>query len=112
MFKLNQSTTYTWPVSVNIPTNGGQYDKQTFDGVFKRITDARLKEIRAAIEADQITDAQFVRELMVDWKGVTDDGSDVPFSQEALDQMLNIPGVAAAVVVAVVESLSGLKRKN
>jgi len=112
MFKLTQSNTYTWPVSVNIPVNGGQYDKQTFDGEFKRLSDARLKEIRSSIEAGQLTDADFVRELMVGWKGVTDDGADVPFSQSTLAQLLDIPGVAAAVVMAVVESLAGLKRKN
>ena len=112
MFKLNQSQTYFWPVSVQIPSNGGTFEKQVFDGEFKRMTDSRLKEIRAKVEADEMTDADFVREVMVGWKGVTDDGVDVPFSQSTLDQLLEIPGVSAAVVVSVIESLSGLKRKN
>lgn len=112
MFKITQSQTYSWPVSVNIPTNGGQYDKQTFDGEFKRLSDARLKEIRSKVEADELTDADFAREVMVGWKGVTDGEQEVPFSAGALDQLLDIPGVSAAVVMAVIESLSGLKRKN
>lgn len=94
MLKLTQSQTYTWPVSVNIPTNGGQYDKQTFDGELKRLTDARLKEIRAKVEAGELTDAEFVREVMVGWHGVTDGDEQVPFSQSALAQLLDIPSPA------------------
>lgn len=112
MFKLNQSQTYFWPVNVQIPTNGGTFEKQVFDGEFKRITDSRLKEIRAKVEADEMTDAEFVREVMVGWKGVTDGEAEVPFSHSTLDQLLEIPGVSGAVVMAIFESLSGLKRKN
>jgi hypothetical protein len=44
---------------------------------------------------------------------VTDgDGKDVPFSHKALDQMLDIPLLATAVVMAYFESLQGAKRKN
>lgn len=112
MFKLTQSQSYKWPVSVSIPTDMGQFEKQTFDGEFKRLSDSRLKEVRTKVEADEMTDADFAREVMVGWKGVTDGEAEVPFSQSALDQLLDIPGVAAAIVMAVVESLSGLKRKN
>lgn len=112
MFKLTQSQSYTWPVSVNIPTDKGQFEKQTFDGEFKRMSDSRLKEIRTKVEADEMTDADFSREVMVGWRGVSEDGTEVPFSQAALDQLLDIPGVSAAIVMAVIESLSGLKRKN
>ena len=112
MFKLNQSTSYFWPVTVNLPAENGNFDKQTFDGEFKRLGDTRLKEIRAKVEAAEITDAEFVREVMTGWKGVTDDGEAVPFSAGNLERMLEIPGVAGAVIMAVVESLSGLKRKN
>jgi len=112
MFKITQTASYSWPVSVNIPTNGGLYEKQTFDGDFKRLADSRLKEIRMAVEKEEMTDADFVREVMVGWKGVTDGTNDVPFSESALAQLLDIPGVSGAIVTAVIESLSGLKRKN
>ena len=112
MFKLNQSASFFWPVVVNIPSDNGNFEKQTFDGEFKRLTDARLREIRAKVEADEITDAQFVREVMVGWKGVTDEGEPVPFSEGNLEKMLQVSGVAGAVIHAVVESLTGLKRKN
>lgn len=112
MFRLNQSATYFWPVSVNLPTDNGTFDKQTFDGEFKRLSDTRLKEVRAKVEAGEITDAEFVRDVMVGWKGVTDDGTDVPFGEGNLTRLLEIPGTAGAIISAVVESLSGLKRKN
>lgn len=112
MFKLNQSPTFFWPVAVNLPTDNGAFDKQTFDGEFKRLTDTRLREIKAKVEAGEITDSAFVREVMVGWKGVTDEGEAVPFSESNLDRMLEIPGVAGAIITAVVEFVSGLKRKN
>lgn len=112
MFKLNQSTAYFWPVVVNLPANNGSFEKQTFDGEFKRLTDSRLKEIQAKVAAGEITDAEFVREVMVGWKGVSDEGEDVPFSEGNLARMLEIPGTAGAIITAVIESLSGLKRKN
>ena len=112
MFKLTQSTSYTWPVAVNLPTNGGQFDRQTFDAEFKRLSDGRLKEIRAKVDAGELTDADFVREVLVGWNGITDGEHEVPFSESAREQLLDIPGVAAAIIIAVVESLSGLKRKN
>lgn len=112
MFKLNQSTTYTWPVVVLVPTNGGQQDKQTFDGEFRRLSQTRLQELQTQITDGTIKDADFVREVLIGWKGITNDGGDVPFSEDALAQLLDVPGVAAAVVMSFVESLTGLKRKN
>lgn len=112
MFKLTQSATYTWPVAVHVPVNGGQYDKQTFDGEFKRLPDSRLKEIGRKVDAGEMPDSDFVREVMVGWCGITADGVEVPFSNENLERLLEVPGVAGAVALAVIDSLSGLKRKN
>jgi hypothetical protein len=112
MFKLKQTATYTWPVTVSVPTDGGRYEKETFDGEFRRMAQTRLKEMQAQIEAGKMTDDAFVREVLVGWRGVTNDGEEVPFSASALDTLLDIPQVAAALVVAFAESHSGLLRKN
>lgn len=109
MFKLKQTPTFTWPVEVNLPTDGGKFDKQTFDAVFKRRTTTEVKELQ---ERDGMSDPVFVREVLVGWSGITDEGEDVPFSDGALAQMLEIPGVSGAIVQAFYAAITGLKRKN
>ena len=113
MFSINQSPTYFWPVEVKIPTDGGQYTTETFDAQFKRLKHAELERLQAQVLASEITDGGMVRAVMTGWRGVTNDGVDVPFSMTTLDQLLSIPGVAGAIVMAFVDSCSGgQKRKN
>jgi hypothetical protein len=52
-------------------------------------------------------------ELLVGWSGVTgDDGKEIPFSQKALQQLLEVPFLAVAVLKAYMDSIKGAKRKN
>ena len=113
MFVISQKPTYTWPVSVEFPIDGGVTDRQTFDGEFKRLTQTRINEIRETIEKGETTDSALAREVLVGWDGVNDaSGNAVPFSERSRDQLLDIPMVAAAVVMAWLGSLAGIKRKN
>jgi len=112
MFKLDQTESFYWPVEVNIPTDGGKHDKQTFDAQFKRVSQTRLQEMRQEIEDGKATDAGFVREVMVGWRGVTDRGTEVPFSETTLAQLLDIPTVEASIVMAFVQANAGVIRKN
>lgn len=113
MFVISQKTSYTWPVTVEFPVDGGKTDKQTFDAEFKRVPASRMAELREAIEANRTTDIELAREVMVGWAGVTDgNGEEVPFSEGTRDRLLDVPLVAAAVVLAWLGSLSGVKRKN
>lgn len=112
MFKIVQTQTYTWPVNIEFPADGGRTEKAQFDIEFKRLNQTRLNEIRDAIEKGTITDLDLAREVIVSWKGITDESGEVPYSETAREQLLEVPRVATAVVVALFESLSGAKRKN
>lgn len=113
MFKLSQSQDYSWPVTVSLPADGGKFSKETFDARFLRIPQTRIDELRAQAEsAEKISDHAIAREVLVGWSGITDDGDEVPFSPANLERVLNLPGVAAAIVMAFLESLSGSRRKN
>lgn len=112
-FVLKQSDTYTWPVSFDVPVDGGRHQRQTFDGEFKRLPQSRIREIGEQIDSGEITDASVAAEVLVGWAGITDDaGEAVPFSQKALEQLLDVPMMAAAIVLAYFNSLAGAKRKN
>lgn len=112
MFKLIQPTSYTWPVTVELPVDGGRTEKATFDAEFKRLSQSRLEEIRGQIERNEIRDVDLVREVMVGWSGVTDGANPVPYSEAARDQLLDIPMVAASIVMSLFQSIAGAKRKN
>jgi hypothetical protein len=110
-FVLKQSDSYSWPVTVEFPVDGGRFEKQTFDVELKRLSQSRIQEV---IDGKGTTnDADFSKEVVIGWKGVSDiEGAEVPFSTAALDQLLNVPLVGAAIVEAFFASLTGAKRKN
>lgn len=112
MFKIAQTATYTWPVSVEFPTDGGRNEKASFDVEYKRLSQTRLNEIRDSIEKGTITDADLAREAITGWSGITDADGPVPYSETARDQLLDIPMVASAIVMALFSSIAGAKRKN
>lgn len=112
MFKITQDPTYTWPVSVEFPADGGKVEKATFDAEFKRLTQSRVDEIRLAVERNDMRDIDLAREALVGWSGIVDANGAVPFSESARDQLLEIPMLATSIVVALLNSLAGARRKN
>jgi hypothetical protein len=112
-FVLSQSESYTWPVAVEFPIDGGRFDKQTFDVQFKRLPQVRIREIWDAIQAGEMTDDDLCNEVVIGWSGVQDaKGEDVPFSEKAKADLLNVPLVASSIVTAWLDSLAKAKRKN
>lgn len=124
-FVLKQSASYTWPVSFKLPADGGKFEKQSFDAEFKRLPQGRINEIQTEVQArikaaerneaieDGITDQSIAREILIGWSGIVDDeGDEVAYSTAARDQLLEVPTVAAAVILAYFDSLTGSKSKN
>lgn len=112
-FVLSQSESYSWPVTVEFPVDGGRFDKQTFDAEFKRLPQQRIREIWDQIQAGDLTDDELCDQVLTGWSGIQDaKGSDVPYSEKAKADLLNVPLVAAAVVSSWLDSLSKGKRKN
>lgn len=124
-FVLKQSVTYSWPVPFRVPTDGGKYDKQSFDAEFKRLPQTRINEIQSEVQArikaaergeafeSDISDISIADEVLAGWAGVVDDeGEDVAFTATSKAQLLNIPGLAGSIIEAYFESVAGRKAKN
>jgi hypothetical protein len=117
-FVLKQSATYTWPVPLLIPVDGGRREKHSFDAEFKRLPQTRIDEIiklARAVElgrSDETEElSQVPREILVGWHGITDDdGKEVPFSESALNQLLQIPTIPGQIVQAWFESMAVAKK--
>lgn len=124
-FVLKQSDSYTWPVSIKLPANGGKRERQTFDAEFKRLPQSRINEIQREVQlrikanekgedtGEGVSDQSIADEILVGWDGIVDgDGEPVPFSNAVKAQLLDVPTMAGALVSAYFESLVEQKRKN
>lgn len=112
MFKIDQSSFYSWPVKIEIPSDGGKFENHSFDGHFKRLSQKRISEINKLAEAGELTDMDLAKEVLVGWKGIMDGEEPIPYSEEAKEKVLNVALVSLAIAKAFFESLSGAKRKN
>ena len=124
-FVLKQSDSYTWPVSIKLPANGGKREKQTFEPEFKRLPQSRINEIQMLVQqrikaaergedtGEGITDQSIADEVLVGWDGIVDgDGEAVSFNKGTKAQLLDVPMMAGALIEAFFESLVEAKRKN
>jgi hypothetical protein len=112
MFVITQSSSYKWSVKVKVPVDGGRFDEHTFDAVFKRLPQSRIEEMRSSVAGEEYTPKAIAQEIVVGWSGVQDANGDIPFSEDALKTVLELPGVAASIVIAFFDSINGITRKN
>lgn len=124
-FVLKQSPTYKWPVSFRVPTDGGKYEKQSFDAEFKRLPQSRINEIQAEVQArlkaaekgepceGEISDISIADEVLAGWEGIVDDeGDEISYSATSKAQLLNVPMMAGAIIESYFDSVVGKKTKN
>lgn len=108
MFKLSQSRTFTKQVDFKIPADGSTQMTGSFIAEFKRLTVTELRDL-----PKDATDVEVCRRIVVGWNEITDDnGKQVPFSAEAFDKLLDIVGVAPAIMRTFFETISGIQEKN
>lgn len=112
MFKLDQSATYFWPVTITMAADGGRFVQELFDAEFARLQQSELEALRNSVMDGKLTDADMVRQVVKGWRGVSDRGVDLPFSSGALDRLLQVPNAAAGIVTAFLDSVRGEPRKN
>ena len=112
-FVLTQSDTFSWPVTFDLPVDGGLHETQTFDVQFKRMPQKWIREIAKKIDADKVTDTEVAKEILSGWAGITDEsGKEIPFSQKTLEQLLDIRTLSGSVVLAFFKATAGVKEKN
>ncbi|CBJ37898.1 conserved protein of unknown function [Ralstonia solanacearum CMR15] len=106
MFSINPKPTFT--AEAAIPVAGGGTEKLQL--VFKHKTRDEVKAFfaQAGAGADDQSDADVLLEIVAGWEGV-----DVPFSREALDQLVqNYPAAPRAIFDTYLAELTGQRRGN
>ena len=114
-FVLKKKNSYTWPITLILPIDGGRREKETFDGEFKRLPQSRINEIvkqARAMEARYREDDEILEDQSVAKEVLIDDGKDIKFGESTLNQLLEIPTIASQIVKAWFESNELAKKKN
>jgi hypothetical protein len=106
-FVLKKTASYKWPVTVETPIDGGKFEKQTFDAVFKRMSRSAFMDL-----LDKGEEA-LVEQILEGWDGVLDDdGKEIAFTQKNKKEMLDDPYVIRALITAYADSVAGVLAKN
>ena len=106
-FVLKKTASYKWEVKVEVPVDGNQFESQTFEAVFKKISRSAFNNL-----VDRGDDA-LVDELLLGWEGVNDEnGKPVPFTEKNKKQMADDPYVLRALIQAYADSVTGVIAKN
>ena len=106
-FKRTPSETFTTLVTVNVPNEKGGFDKNTFNGKFKRPTHDERKAL-AELSTDDL-----VRDRLIDWDLRDEDTKElVPFSADELEVILKIEPSPLAICEAFWTAVNGAKAKN
>lgn len=113
MFKLIKKRHVTWPLTIHVPVEGGTTREHIANVTFEDLP----QDEQDAIYAAGGNDLTLMRRVVVGWKPgefKDEQDQDIPFSAEALDELLRIAFVAAAFVKAYIELHSGraAARKN
>jgi len=104
---------YYWPVSIDVPTDGGRFKRETFEVEFQTLPQSELEGFQQDAAEDSMKDSDFCRRVVMGWKNIIDeDGNELPYSLILFEQMIDLPLVAAAITRAYFESLQGRKAKN
>ena len=98
---------FSWPVSIEEPSDGGTFDTVTFDAKFKRVGRKEFQKLGEKGELD------LLKVIMVGWEGIQDeDGKEVPFSIEAMRELSDDPYWIRGVLKAYTETFEGARQGN
>ena len=113
MFKLDLSPTFRATVSIDVPDESGEIVASTFTGVFRRMTTTQLGAFQDEPKEGgaKPTDKDFARHILMGWDDVTSGGQPVPYSPEALTQLLDIPSATNGIISSYYFAQAGLKKK-
>ena len=100
-------------VSFRVQESPGAFAEHSAMLLFKQLPEQDHVALIDRIKAGDIYDIDIARQAVVGWVDVVDDdGQQVEFSPDVLEQLLGIPGVASAAVRQYFELRNGGPEKN
>lgn len=110
MFKIASKRTVKWPVVVNVPQDGGTTRSEKFTCEFVIMDQSVIDETLSDANSNDIA---FLADVVHDWDGVVDDGSQpIDCNDDTKKMLFDIPYVRSAVLRAYFDAVNGGRRKN
>jgi len=108
-FKIKATNTVKWPITVNVPQDGGTYKTQKFTGIIELIDADAFTE---ALDSDD-ADATLMLAVLKGWENVqTEDGAEAEFTPEVAASLSKVPYFRLAVIRAYRDAVQGGAAKN
>ena len=124
-FILEQTPSFSWPITILETQDGGRYRTHTFEAVFKRLPQSRMDEIALDYQRiksyaahneviDELPTRAIASEILIGWTGIfeSDNTTQIPYSDKSKAQLLEISTVADVLVTTYIESAEKAKAKN
>ena len=123
-FILEQSPTFSWPITIREVSDGGRHRTHQFEAIYRRLPASRMEEVQLAYqkikvaaardqEVDAIPTREIASEILAGWKGITDaEGKDVEFTAASKAQLLEVATVADVLVATFFEAHDKARAKN
>lgn len=110
---LKPSETFRSVVQFKMLDATGKEPSQNLDVDFVRMTKDALKERQKVWAEKGFTDVEIICEIVRGWKLLDQDGNDVPFSPQAVEECCNIvPGFAYEVIETFYRGVGVARAKN
>lgn len=105
---------FTWPVSAEVPINGGDTVTLDFEVEYYRIEDTRLKEMSGAPGyGDRVfSNEEVISEAVKCIRALDENGGMQELTQEELDRLYRHRSARQAIVLALYVAHNGEKAKN
>lgn len=123
-FILEQSPTFTYPITIRELTDGGRIRTHQFEAIYNRLPASRMEEVQLAYqrlkvaaakdqEVDEIPTREIAAEILAGWTGITTpDGEPVEFNAVTKAKLLEVATVADVLVSEFFDAHQKARAKN
>lgn len=114
MFKLTDIKSVKWPVTVNVPQDGGTVKKYEFTAQFELIGQKEYDDFYKPAKGEEPAgekDVGLTRRVLTGWGNdvCDEDGNPIEFNAENLERMISKPYARVAIVNAYFDCAYGNK---
>lgn len=112
MFKFARNREVLWPVTVRVPREDGSGAVEQMEAkvLYQLLSKTELRDMTQA----KIDTSELLQKKVRGWEGIidADTAAPLPFTDENLAALLEIPFVHQAVLVGLTQASVGAERKN
>ena len=113
-FIIKKEKSYSWPITIQEPVSGGQFENQKITVKFKMLSQSRIDDI---VKNTEELDEDILKDVLIGWDDEAfknEEGIPIPFTAENQSLILSVPFVRIALVKGFFASIAGkeIKRKN